>query len=248
MKYGEGSVAGDYSTKPPENLYTNQTELYFRAPSINLATPARFMEGRRVLNDDQLKALLKEADHEKGIEADCSDAVFMSTRGGDRYERTFMEAFIFPGIGPRNWMTRSNYPALGIVATSPTELSMYVCRHNAQASVHMARYTLRPDGFVSIHADSRGGEMVTKPITFTGKSLEINFATSAAGSVRVEIQDASGKAIPGFTFDDCPEIYGDRLDQIVAWKQGNDLSKLAGQPIRLRFVLKDADLYAIRFP
>jgi hypothetical protein len=75
----------------------------------------------------------------------------------------------------------------------------------------------------------------------------MNFSTSAAGSVRVEIQDAAGKPIPGFTLADCPEVFGDRLDQVVVWKQGSDVGKLAGQPIRLRFVLNDADLYAIRF-
>jgi hypothetical protein len=172
----------------------------------------------------------------------------MSTRGGDRYERTFMEAWIRPGIGLRNWMTRSNYPACGIVPTSPTEMSLYVCRHNAQQSVHMARYTLRPDGFVSVQADCHGGEMRTRPLRFTGKSLEINFSTSAAGSIRVEIQDAAGKPIPGFALADCPGIYGDRLEHVVAWKQGSDVSKLAAQAIRLRFVMQDADLYAIRFP
>jgi hypothetical protein len=89
--------------------------------------------------------------------------------------------------------------------------------------------------------------MVTKPLTFAGKTLQINFSTSAAGSVRVEIQDAAGKPIPGFALDDCPEIYGDRIEHAVAWRQVNDLGKLAGQPVRLRFVMKDADLYAIRF-
>jgi hypothetical protein len=237
---------GDAGAKPPENLYTNQTQPYFRAPHIYLATAARFMEGRRVLAPAEVQTLKLTSDS-KDIENDCSDAVLMSTRGGARYERTFMESWIRPGIGLRNWMTRSNYPALGIIPTSPTELSIYVCRHNAQESVHVARYTLRPDGFVSIHADAPGGELATRPLTFTGKALELNYSTSAAGSVRVEIQDAAGKPIPGFTLDDCPEIFGDRLEQTVEWKQGSDLSKLAGQPIRLRFVLQDADLYAIRF-
>jgi hypothetical protein len=237
---------GDQGVKPPENLYTNQTQPYFRAPEISIATPARFMESRRVLSDAEVRSLKLPPDA-KGIENDCSDACLMSTRGGDRYERTFMESWIRPGIGLRNWMTRSNYPALGIVPTGPTELSIYLCRHNAQESVHMARYTIRPDGFISVHAGAQNGELLTKPLTFTGKALEMNFSTSAAGSVRVEIQDAAGKPIPGFTLADCPEVFGDRLDQVVVWKQGSDVGKLAGQPIRLRFVLNDADLYAIRF-
>ena len=47
---------------------------------------------------------------------------------------------------------------------------------------------------------------------------------------------------------DCPAIFGDRLAKVVRWKsRGGDVRSLAGQPIRLRFVLKDADLYAFQF-
>ena len=84
-------------------------------------------------------------------------------------------------------------------------------------------------------------------IVFEGKELVMNFSTSAAGSVRVEIQNIDGKPIEGFTLDDCPEIFGDRIEQVVKWKGGSDVSKLVGKPIRIRFVLKDADLYSIRF-
>ncbi len=70
---------------------------------------------------------------------------------------------------------------------------------------------------------------------------------SAAGSVQVELQDAAGKPMPGFTLADMPPLYGDELDAAVAWKSGGDVSSLAGKPVRLRFVLKDADVYALRF-
>jgi hypothetical protein len=89
--------------------------------------------------------------------------------------------------------------------------------------------------------------MVTKPVSFTGKSLEINYRTGAPGFVRVEIQDSSGNPIPGFALADCPEVIGDEITRIVAWKQGTDVSRLAGQPVRLRFVMKDADLFSLRF-
>jgi hypothetical protein len=65
--------------------------------------------------------------------------------------------------------------------------------------------------------------------------------------VQVEIQDPAGKPIPGYGLADCPEIFGDELERVVAWKGGADVGKLAGKPVRLRFVMKDADLYAIRF-
>jgi len=84
-------------------------------------------------------------------------------------------------------------------------------------------------------------------VIFSGQELAINYRTSAPGFVRVEIQDGAGQPIPGYTLDDCPEIIGDEIERRVVWKQGTDVSRLAGQPVRLRFVMKDADLFALRF-
>jgi hypothetical protein len=109
------------------------------------------------------------------------------------------------------------------------------------------RYTLRPDGFASLAAPTSGGEMVTKPLVFQGRRLAVNFSTSAAGGMRVEIQDQQGKPIPGFALADCGELFGDALERSVVWRGGPDVSKLAGQPVRLRFVLHDADLFALQF-
>ena len=89
--------------------------------------------------------------------------------------------------------------------------------------------------------------MVTKPLIFSGSELVINYSTSAAGSVRIEIQDAEGKPLPGFGMEDATEIYGDDVERVVPWKGGASLAALAGKPVRLRFVLKDADLYSLRF-
>ena len=72
------------------------------------------------------------------------------------------------------------------------------------------------------------------------------FATSAAGSLRVEIQDLERKPIEGFRLADSVELVGDLVAQAVAWRGGTDLSRLSGKPVRLRFVLKDADLYSMQ--
>ena len=75
----------------------------------------------------------------------------------------------------------------------------------------------------------------------------INFSTFAAGGWRVEIQDQAGKAIPGYSLSDCREQMVDEIDRVVSWKGGSDVSSLAGKPVRLRFVMKDADVFAIKF-
>ena len=53
--------------------------------------------------------------------------------------------------------------------------------------------------------------------------------------------------MPGFSIDESNDIFGDSINQVAHWAGGSDLGALAGRPIRLRFVLKDADLYSIQF-
>lgn len=142
----------------------------------------------------------------------------------------------------------------GLVETKSTiedglaELSLYVTERTLQETgAVLRRYSLRIDGFVSLHAPLVGGELLTKPITFTGNQLTLNVSTSAAGSVRIEIQNSDGQAIPGFALGDCHEVYGDDLERIVAWRNDPDLGALAGQAVRLRFEVKDADVYSYQF-
>lgn len=237
-----------YGDTPREQFYTNNTVPYFRAPHLYVALAARFMEGRRVVTDEQAQAIdLKRAQgHFYGN--DCSDGVLLTSRAGSaQYDRTFMEALVRPGLGASNWVSRTNYPLTGIFPDGPNRMMFFVTRHYMQDSWHIERLLLRTDGFASINAPWSGGELVTKPLQFVGDQLEINFSTSAAGRVRVEIQDAAGQPLPGYAASECPEIIGDEIARLVRWKSGLDVSKLAGKAIRLRFELKDADLFSLRF-
>jgi hypothetical protein len=106
---------------------------------------------------------------------------------------------------------------------------------------------MRVDGFVSLQAKLSGGEFLTKPLFFQGKELAMNLSTGGAGDIRVEVQDAGGTVVPGYSMEDCHEVWGDDLARIVKWEGGSDVSGLAGHPVRLRFQLADADLYSIQF-
>ena len=88
---------------------------------------------------------------------------------------------------------------------------------------------------------------MTRPLVFASGRLHLNFSTSAVGSIRVEIQDESGTAIPGFALEDNTELIGNRLDRVATWSERDDFSTLAGKAVRLRFVMKSADVYAMRF-
>jgi len=119
-------------------------------------------------------------------------------------------------------------PVLNL-SKGPAQIQVFVTRRFAQDAWYVERMLLRTDGFVSVSVPWAGGEMVTKPFTFTGKELELNYRTGAPGFVRVEIQDAAGMPIPSYTLEDCPEIIGDEIARTVAWKQGTDVSRLAGR-------------------
>lgn len=256
-----------YPGAPAEQLYTNQVLPYFRAPHLLLGFPTRYVD--RPLTDHvqtiepvALRKLLIES-HQR-IGTDLTDGVFMSSRDGVTFNR-WGEAFLRPGPQARgNWLYGSMYQNWGLVETRwdasggrlpalehldvPGELSLYVSEGAwSDTENRMRRYTLRLDGFVSMQAPLRGGEFTTRPILFAGDRLVINYATSAAGSLRVEIQEASGAPIEGFSLSDCPDLYGDAIAQAVSWTGAPSLAALAGTPIRLRFVLRDADLYAFQF-
>jgi len=236
-------VVMTFGDTPSEHLYTQQTSPYFRAPHIYVAIGGRLMPGRQILTEEQARKL----NVDPGYFKDCSDAYLMTTRGGNIYARTFMEAFIRPGIGLDNWVSRSNYPVLNVVQTTPEEMSVYTNQDYAQPKAHLHRYSLRVDGFTSISAPYTGGEMITKPFTFSGHELEINYSTSAVGEIRFEIQDGNGIPVSGFRLEDSQPITGNEIARVVSWKNNGDLQKMIGQTVRLRISMKDADLYSIKF-
>ena len=227
------------SITPSAQLYTNATIPYFRANHIYISLPGRIFF-KKIKNP---KIVKDQVDF-----GDCSDGAFMTTRAGtNRYDFTFRESLLRPGIGDENWTTRNNYPACGVIQTSETEMSIFVQRHYAQTSAYLERMTLRLDGFASLNAPYDEGQMITKPLDFTGNRLELNYSTSAAGSIKVEILDVSGTPLDGYSLDDCDGLIGDEISAYVSWRGSTDLSKISGKPIKVRFVMNDADIYSFRF-
>jgi hypothetical protein len=200
-----------------EHIYTTLTHPYFRAPHLYVALPTRYHPGR----------------------GSSTDILFMTARGDRPYDRTFREAFIRPGLDPARWGNRSNYAALNVVPTGPNEMSIY--------TTPFRRFTLRTDGFASIHGGADAGEVLTKPFVFAGNELSLNYSTSAGGSARVEIQDAAGNPLPGYGLEDHQALVGDAIDHVAVWKKGKDVGALSGKAVRLRFVLQEADVFSLQF-
>ncbi len=246
-----------YPGAPDEQLYTNQVRPYYRAPHIYIGFPARYVDRgwtdyTRLLPEYELRQQRAAASTRFGTAV--TDTVLMSSRDGHTFHR-WNEAFLRPGLRTRyNWSYGDNYVAWHVIETGsafddePREISLFATESYFTGNdSRLRRYSLRIDGFASAFAPLDGGEMLSKPLIYSGSALLLNYSTSAGGSLRVELQDAAGTPLPGCSFSDCPAIFGDSLDQSVLWKARPDLRRWAGQPVRLRVELKDADLYAFHF-
>ncbi len=106
---------------------------------------------------------------------------------------------------------------------------------------------LRVDGFCSRDAGETEGSLLSKPLTFTGSDLVVNADVKRDGAMSVEVLDAAGNVIEGFDRAACQVVSGDRLDHAIRWRDRTSLRDLAGREIRLRFQLRNADLYSFRF-
>jgi len=229
----------DGRVRPVDHLYTNAATPYFRAPHIYLSFPKRFHPVRQI--------------HEDAPRPGISETVFLTSRDGIDW-KPFQEAFIRPGRDERNWIHRTSSTAIGVVATADDEISLFTSRNYTYPSTYLERFALRTDGFVSIKAPYSGGEFLTRPLRFKGTDLVLNYSTSAVGSIRIEVQDIDGQPIPGFSLEESPVLFGDRIEHAVKWTRPGFLptdpmkfDRLSEDAIRLRVVMKDADLYSLRF-
>ena len=276
LKYSDSIPQAEYQ------LYTNCIQQYFRAPHLLVGLPNRFNLPRQGYPGHPQPGVF--------------DAIVMTSRDGYNWNRT-AEAIFRPGPQRKCWASRNNLIALNMFQSpsklegAPPEMSILANEGYYLDLCHLRRYTWRLDGFASISAPFEGGELITKAFTFTGRLLVLNFSTSAMGWIRVAIEDANTRdPIPGFSLQDCPEVFGDAVNQMVSWKDrediqivkeemsnlpedydsdediddkvlpkiikerqvrvikpGYDVSHLQNIPIRLRFKMKDCDLYSFRF-
>ena len=125
--------------------------------------------------------------------------------------------------------------------------SMVLDPASARRKTAISRAILRLDGFMSADAAYEGGTLTTPSMVFSGSHLELNLDTSAGGMARVEILDERGKPISGFTSLDTDELNGNSVRMRVSWRGSQDVSKLAGKPVKLRFELRNCKLYAFQF-
>jgi len=122
---------------------------------------------------------------------------------------------------------------------------------NRRACIGLAKF--RVDGFASVDSLGSEGSLTTPALKFTGGTLKLNVdatgqdTAGAKNYARVELLNASGKALEGYSKDDCDPIHENSVNRTVTWKGKEDVSELAGRVIRMRIYLKGAELYAFQF-
>ena len=184
------------------------------------------------------------------------DIQFAVSRDGVDWKRPERWPFVALGADGE-WDSRQMYMASGLITTA-SEVYLYYTGFNythaeddyidtAGYAGGINRVRLRRDGFMSADAGVAEGELTTVPLVFDGSRLELNVQTSVTGSLKAEILGEDGKALPGYSLDECRAIKGNFIRTVLSWKSGDDVSALQGRPIRLRFVMRHAKLYAFQF-
>ena len=107
----------------------------------------------------------------------------------------------------------------------------------------ISKATWKRDRLVAMEADAREGVLETPLIEAPQGDLEVN-VDAEGGYLVVEVLGQDKKVIPGFSSENCQLIVGDDLRHKVTWN-GADFSKI-NRPIRLRFLMKYAKLYAFQ--
>jgi len=186
-------------------------------------------------------------------EPDTLDAHLCTSRDGIHYRR-WQEPFIRPGI-EGSFDSRSIYVAAGIVRHED-ELRLYYAGYDHTHGGYFARkpFTggigmarLRLDGFVAQEARWSGGELVTVPLRFQGSRLLLNMDANAGGWLKVELRDAKNRPITAFAEQNADKLWGNHLAKPATWQGSDNVRRLAGKPIRLRFVGRGVKLFAFQF-
>lgn len=232
----------DESDPPDMDFYTNAAVKYPFAQDVYLIFPSAYFHYPeppvgKYSNDGPL------------------DIRLAVSRDGVHFTRPDRKPYI--GLGVKGeWDDSALYMTTGMIRKGAEIWQYYVGSDFTHGAYDVgkgknlgaiSRVVQRLDGFVSADAAYTGGTLTTVPVAFSGKRLQLNIDTGVAGSAKVEILDADGKPVPGFTLAEADVINGNYVAHAVTWQGKDDVGALAGKPVRLRFVMRDCKLYAFQF-
>jgi len=90
------------------------------------------------------------------------------------------------------------------------------------------------------------GDLLTRAFELNGSALFVN-ADARSGAVAIEICDAEGKPLPGFSREEAVPIQEDAVRAPVRFRGAQSVASLHGRPVRLRVHLTRASVYGLAF-
>lgn len=174
------------------------------------------------------------------------------SRDGFHWHRPDRRPFIQATRQKGDWDRAYLHGTMGGCLVMGDELWFPYCGYSGDAeNGHSSMYsgasigfaTLRRDGFASMDAGKRAGQLTTRPVTFSGKHLFVN-VDCPSGELLVEVLDKEGKVIKPFSFKNCKPTRVDATLHRIEWTSQQDLSSLAGQAVQFRFRLTNGKLYS----
>ncbi len=213
----------NYTGAPKQHLYTNAIRTYDRAPHIYLGFPTRFHPPSQQV-----------------------EPTVMVSRDGLNFRH--WDKAIVPRTAPKDRDgNRSNYLARGLLQLpgNDRELAVYATEaYYTGPDSRIRRFMYRVDGFVSVRAGQRSGQLITKPLVFSGDSLVINYRANDGGKISVGLLDEAGDPIAGF--EESKPLAGDEIAETVRWS-GGKVGSIAGKSVRVKFGISNADLFSMQF-
>lgn len=185
--------------------------------------------------------------------SDLVDVQIAVSRDGARWERPVREAIV-PLEGRGEFDSGQIYVGAGTCSVGDEVWLYYGGFEKGHNSIRPLRDTamigrlvwLR-DRFLGWRTGPDWGELLTKPVTFRGGRLFVNFEAEPGGALLVEILSPDGGPLEGFSLDRCQPLLGGALHAEVKWEGAGRLARLSGRPVRLRFKGRKASLYSFKF-
>ena len=206
-----------------QHLYTNAIRPYPDAPHLRVGFPTRYLPKTQQV-----------------------EPVFMASRDGITFTR--YQKAVIPQTAPKDRDgNRSNYMTHGLLELpgQPNAWSVYATEaYYSGPDSRVRRFTYRKDGFVALQGT---GEVLTKPIRYQGQRLLLNYRCREGGSLKVGLQTEDGRSLTASSPDESNILTGDSVNHEMGWKNPNPVQLGLGRTVRLRFELKNAEVYAFQF-
>jgi len=172
-----------------------------------------------------------------------------ASRDGRHWSRVARREDFLPLGKPGAWDADYHDPSWDLVEVGD-ELWIYYRSQNRNPAatagvgnaIGVAR--LQRDRFVSMNAKSEAGTLVTRPLTFPGRSLFVNADVGKGGYLKAALLSESSEPFDTHTIDKSLPVSSDTLRGKLAWKGAATIPSTGEGHVRLKFEMKNAKLYS----